>query len=105
MFDPYHNARDRYYLVRGNLAGSWEGLDPSVIVVNWNFGKRDDSLAFFANRGHRQIIAAYYDGPLERTRQWLESAQRVKGVTGIMYTTWRNRYEELEAFAKIRTKE
>ena len=27
MFDPYHNARDDYYLVRGDLAGSWKGLD------------------------------------------------------------------------------
>jgi hypothetical protein len=101
MFDPFHNARDAYYLVRGDLSGAWEGLAPGVVVVNWNFDKRDDSLAFFAERGHRQIIAAYYDGPLDHVRQWLVSAERVKGVEGVMYTTWRDRYEDLEAFARI----
>ena len=50
MFDPTHNAHDNYYLVRGNLAGSWEGLDPKVIIVNWNEGKAAESLKFFAQR-------------------------------------------------------
>ena len=26
MFDPNHNAVDKYYLVNGTLKGSWEGL-------------------------------------------------------------------------------
>ena len=99
MFDPYHNAVKDYYLVRGDLAGSWEGLDRKVIVVNWNFDKRDESLKFFADRGHRQVIAGYYDGSHD-TRQWLGSAAKVTGVVGIMYTTWRSNYNDLEAFAR-----
>ncbi len=101
MFDPHHNARKDYYLVRGDLAGSWKGLDPKVVIVNWNFGKRDKSLPFFAGRGHRQVLAAYYDGPVGRVREWLASAAKVKGVVGVMYTTWRSNYDDLEAFARI----
>jgi len=100
MFDPHHNARKDYYLVRGDLKDSWEGLDKSVIVVNWNFGERDKSLRFFADRGHKQVIAGYYDGPVDQVKEWLAAAAKVKGVVGVMYTTWQNKFDELEAFAK-----
>jgi hypothetical protein len=99
MFDPHHNAVKDYYLVRGDLAGSWEGLDPSVVIVNWNFDGREASLRFFADRGHRQVIAGYYDGLPGQVRQWLASAAKVKGVVGVMYTTWRSNFDDLEAFA------
>ena len=35
MFDPNHNAHANYYLVRGDLTGSWKGLDNDIIVVPW----------------------------------------------------------------------
>ena len=103
MFDPHHNAVDRYYLVGSSLAGSWEGLDPAIRIANWNGGHRDGSLEFFAGRGHKQILAAYYDtadvkGQLEG---WLQSAAKVRGVEGVIYTTWRNNYRDLEAFAEV----
>lgn len=101
MFDPHHNAHKDYYLVRGDLAESWEGLDKDVVIVNWNFDKRDASLRFFADRGHKQVIAGYYDGKPERVREWLASAAKVKGVVGVMYTTWRQNYDDLEEFAKL----
>jgi hypothetical protein len=69
--------------------------------MNWNFGQRDESLAFFAKRGHPQVIAGYYDGPLEDVRAWLDSAAKVKDVKGFMYTTWRNDYSKLEEVAAI----
>ena len=100
MFDPFHNAVKDYYLVRGDLAGSWDGLDKRVVVANWNFGKRDESLKFFADRGHKQVIAGYYDGKPEQIRTWMESARKVDGVVGVMYTTWRQKYDDLEAFAR-----
>ncbi len=101
MFDPYHNAHKDYYLVRGDIAGSWEGLDPKTIIANWNFDHRDESLKFFADRGHRQLIAGYYDRPPENVRKWLDSAMKVKGVQSVMYTTWSNNYSDLERFAEI----
>lgn len=101
MFDPRHNARDQYYLVNGSLSGSWNGLPSDVLIVNWNSTAPAASLRWFAERGHRQVIAAYYDSPLERVRNWMEAAQGVQGVDGIMYTTWVRNYRDLEEFAKI----
>ncbi len=101
MFDPYHNAVDKYYLVGGTLAKSWEGLDKSVIIANWNSGKAADSLRFFDGRGHRQVIAGYYDTDDVKgeIRRWAEAARGVGGVRGCMYTTWRNDYKDLEKYA------
>ena len=98
MFDPNHNAHDDYYLVRGTLAGSWEGLDKDVNIVPWYFGKRAESLKFFADRGHRQVIAGYYDARPEQIRDWLAAAANVPAVTGIMYTTWQHKFADLEKF-------
>ena len=105
MFDPFHNARKTgtYYLVKGTgpWHGSWEGLDKDVTIVNWHGRKqgRVESLKHFAGRGHKQILAGYYDGPPERIRDWLADAAQVDGVIGVMYTTWRRRFDDLEAFA------
>lgn len=101
MFDPYHNAHDHYYLVKGNLAGSWEGLDSSVVIANWNSDKADKSLPWFANRGHHQLLAGYYDAPPERILNWLKTARNVNHVDAVMYTTWANHYSDLERFAEI----
>jgi hypothetical protein len=79
MFDPNHNAVERYYLVNGPLTGSWEGLPREVIVANWNGGKRSESLRWFAGRGHEQVIAGYYDDGLEDFRRWDEAARGVSG--------------------------
>jgi len=106
MFDPHHNARKtgRYYLVKGDgpWHGSWKGLDPSVIVVNWHGHApgRLESLKHFASRGHKQILAGYYDRPPERIAAWLKDAAAVEGVIGVMYTTWRHNYADLEKFAE-----
>jgi hypothetical protein len=100
MFDPVHNAHDDYYLARGGMAGTWEGLDRDVIVATWFFDRRDESLAWFSGRGHRTLIAGYYDQKPERAREWLESARHVRGTIGIMYTSWYDHFEDLEPFAK-----
>lgn len=101
MFDPQHNAVPGYYLARGDLAGSWEGLDRDVVVVNWNPDRLDASLKFFAGRGHRQVYAGYYDGNVEDIHGVLPRLDAVEGVTAVMYTTWRERYDDLERFAAI----
>jgi hypothetical protein len=101
MFDPFHNAHAGYYLARGDLKGSWAGLDPGVVVLNWNFERRAESLRFFAGRGHRQIIAGYYDGDPAKIRDDLAAARDVPGVVGVMYTTWEGRYDDLEEFALL----
>jgi len=104
MFDPGHNARPRYYLVASTLEGSWEGLDPSVRVVCWYFGKRRESVRFFAGRGHKVVLAGYYDTGDVRANVmgWRRAAAEVPGAAlGLIYTTWRNDYKDLETFARL----
>jgi hypothetical protein len=104
MFDPNHNAHDNYYLVRGNLRRSWEGLDKDLIILPWYFEKRKESLQWFSERGHRQIIAGYYDHAPEQIREWQKAADGTPGVIGVMYTTWEHKYTELERFAEVALK-
>ena len=102
MFDPYHNAVDNYYLVNGTCDGSYNGLDPSVVVVNWNYpaANRTKSMEFFTDRGNQQILAGYYDGDAPPINEWLADAHSVNAsVDGVMYTTWNDDYDDLESFA------
>lgn len=101
MFDPNHNAVKDYYLVHGSLVGSWEGIDSKIIIADWNFGHRDASLKWFADRGNRILIAGYYDAPLSDLRAWLDSAMKVPGTDAVMYTTWQNNFADLEKFAQV----
>ena len=100
MFDPNHNAVDNYYLVNGSWKGSWEGLPKDVVIANWNGGKAAASLKFFADRGHPQVIAGYYDGDLSNFKKWDTAAKGVPGVRGFMYTTWAHNFGLLEAYGK-----
>lgn len=101
MFDPFHNAVDDFYLVHRSLAGSWEGLDQDIVVMKWGGGQRAaPGLKFFADRGHPQMIAGYYDSPVATDHaMWSTAMKGVPNVTGVMYTTWENDYSDLEAFA------
>ena len=105
MFDPHHNAAKtgRYYLVKGDgpWYGSWKGLDKETVIVNWNSApdKRVQSLQHFADLGHRQILAGYYDGPVAAITDWLRDARPVSGIVGVMYTTWCSGYDNLEKFS------
>ncbi len=100
MFDPYQNAVKDDHLVAGLMSGSWEGLDSSVTIVNWNARRAATSLRFFAGRGHRQVLAGYYDGGPTQVRGWLAASRGIPGIEGIMYTTWKGNYDDLEAFAR-----
>ncbi len=100
MFDPHHNAVDHYYLVNGSLKGSWEGLPAEVIIADWNSGKAAESLKFFAARGHKPILAGYYDGDMTSFQTWDAAARNVSKVYGFMYTTWENKYDRLEEYGK-----
>lgn len=103
MYDPNHNAHGNFYLVNNTIAGSWKGLDRNVIVMKWGGGKiARPGLKFFAERGHKQMIAGYYDGNVRNNhKMWMEAAKDVPNVIGVMYTTWANNYRDLEQFAKV----
>ncbi len=104
MFDPFHNAvKGPYYLVNGPWTGAWEGLPKDVVIMNWNYDKRAESVKFFKGRGHRQIAATYYDQPdtLQQTKDWALTAKGEPSIIGFMYTSWQNDYSKMEAFAEL----
>ena len=101
MFDPFHNAHDHYYLADGDLAGSWLGLDRDVIVATWNYTAREQSLKWFAERGHPQLVTGFYDRSAGEMEEWARAAAGVPGIAGAMYTTWREDYSQLETFADV----
>jgi hypothetical protein len=103
MFDPHHNARENYYLVNNTLENSWEGLDKDIIIMKWGGGEiARPGLQFFSDRGHRQMIAAFYDSNVEsNSRMWRQAMKDIPKISGIMYTTWQNDYSELEEFASV----
>jgi hypothetical protein len=106
QFDPYHFADQHYHswMNEGHLTDSWEGLDPNMIIINWNHNpvlidENDNidpngiatykrSLQFFNSRGHKQILAGFYDNwnPTKEAT-WVSYAQNY-GYDGAMYTTW-----------------
>jgi hypothetical protein len=101
MFDPNHNAHANYYLVRGDLAGSWLGLDSDIIIVPWDYDIRSATLQFFAGLGNRQLIAGYYDSDPTRVTNWLNAASSHPGICGVMYTTWVSQFGALEQFEQL----
>jgi hypothetical protein len=103
MFDPFHNAVEGpYYLVNGPWTNSWEGLSKDTIIANWNGGKKSaESLKFFADRGHEQLIAGYYDGDdLGNFNEWNAARKGIPRVTGFMYTTWEHKFNLLEKYGE-----
>ncbi|OHB60535.1 MAG: hypothetical protein A2167_06280 [Planctomycetes bacterium RBG_13_46_10] len=102
MLDPNHNAHDNYYLVEGDFTGSWKYVPADLVVVCWDYEKRSESLNFFSNHGFRTLAGAYYDDDtLDNPRGWLEALEHTQGACGIMYTTWRNKYELLADFGDL----
>lgn len=102
MFDPLHNAVERYYAVNGSLEGSWKGLDKDVGIVNWHGGLEGKNCRFFADRGLKQILAGYYDSDAngDAIARWRAQVADVPGVVGAMYTTWEDRYDAMDAWAR-----
>lgn len=102
MFDPNHNAHANYYLVQGDFTGSWKHIPKDTIIAVWGGSPRPESLNFFAREGFRTLVACYYDAPnLDEVKGWHELAQKTKGVTGFMYTTWERKYELVGAFGDL----
>jgi hypothetical protein len=111
MFSPYHNAVNDYSDVEGDLTGSWTGLPPGSIIMNWNLGNLTKSLTFFSGtdtsvtpaqpHAMQQIIAGYYDSGDGATaaQKEMAAANGIPGLVGAMYTTWEDDYTQLGPYA------
>ena len=105
MLDPHHNAHGDYYLVEGDFSGSWEHVPKELIVATWYFAKRRVSLDHFSKLGFRTLAGAYYDGDtLDNPKGWLADLDTTPKAIGILYTTWRNKYELLAPFGDLVSK-
>lgn len=102
MFDEYHNAVMNYYLVNGDLRGCADLLPKSLGIINWNSqaGKVQNSLGFFQTKGFRQMSAPYYDQDENQIRRWKEWTRTTSDFNGMIYTTWEQKYDHLEAFGE-----
>ncbi|MCE5272274.1 hypothetical protein LLH00_13430 [bacterium] len=108
MLDPNHNAGDSYegknyyFLASGLYTGSWEYVPSELAIVCWWDEIKEKSLAHFSGLGHRTVAAAYYDADnLDNTRAWLKAMKNVPGASGIMYTTWEQKYDLLADFGDL----
>ncbi len=102
MLDPNHNACDNYYVCDGDYTGVWDLIPKDLIVSCWYYEKREASLKFFSARGFRTQGAAYYDtDDLNGCVDWFEECAKTPKCSGIMYTTWRHKYDLLEGFGKM----
>ena len=105
MLDPHHNAHGDYYLVTGDYTGSWHHVPKDMVIVCWHHGIRDKSLDHFSKLGFRTLAGAYYDADtLENPKSWLEALDATPNALGIMYTSWRNKYELLAPFGDLVSK-
>lgn len=102
MFDPNHNAKPKYYLVKGDYTGSWNHLPKDLAIAVWGGEPRPKSLEFFAEKGFPTLIGCYYDaGDLGEVKGWLGLAKKTKGVRGLMYTPWLKKYDLLPEFGAL----
>ena len=108
MLDPNHNAnpdRKYYYLAEGNYAGSWNHVPKELVIVCWNYRVRTESLKHFSSLGFRTMAGAYYDADnLENPEGWLQALHNTPGASGLMYTTWLNKYDLLGPFGDLVSK-
>ena len=107
MFDPNHNAVNNYYLVEGDLTGSWLGVPADVTIMNWNLNSLTTSATWFSGKNpqqpvaYHQVVAGYYDtgnGAVAANNE-LAQVKGIPGITGFMYTTFADDYTQLGAFA------
>jgi len=103
MLDPHHNGRKNpYYLVSGDFDGSWNHIPKDMVIAVWGQKVRPESFAHFSGLGFRTLGAAYYDtDDLNDVPAWIEVMRKTKGSTGMMYTTWLDKYKLLPDFARL----
>ena len=102
MYDPYHNAVSSYYLANGSMSGAASGLPTDWIIANWNKTVAG-TITFFEGRGNTQVLCGFYDeaGTNYTIDDWLNMTKQHQGIYAVMYTTWRQDFSKLAAWAQV----
>jgi hypothetical protein len=78
-----------------------EGLDPGIGIVNWNGGLMGKNCPFFASLGLKQILSGYDDGDEDGAiAKWLASTKGIPSIACAMYTTWEDKYDAMDVWAR-----
>lgn len=102
MLDPGHNAHNNYFLVEGDLTGSWNHVPKDLIITVWGDAPRTASMQFFADNGFKTLASCYYDtNDLTGVEGWLALSRTLPNVRGLMYTTWQKKYALLPGFGEL----
>lgn len=102
MFDPKHNAKPDYYLVKGDFTGSWNYLPKDIIIAVWGREPRVENMRFFSAHGFETLGACYYDADdLKDVKGWLDLVQKTPKARGLMYTPWERKYSLLPEFGDL----
>lgn len=102
--DPNENAKTPYYSVYGGMKGAGAGLDPGIIILNWDTkgDTEDAAFAYFDALGCQQLFSGFYDGAggdgvsasdeLKAKRKYQAA---YSGLIGYMYTTWEDDFSQI----------
>ena len=103
MMAPTDNARERYYVCNGSLAGSWNLVPKDLVQVVWENGRGPVALKHFSGLGFRTLANCYYDmdDTLENDRRWVRECNKTPGCIGVMFYTYHRNYKMLERFAEM----
>ncbi|HEY3129509.1 MAG TPA: hypothetical protein VGL91_08625 [Acidobacteriota bacterium] len=105
VLDPNQDAKPDgkpYFLADGNYAGTFNYVPKELKITCWGYSHRDLSLHHFSSLGFETMAAAYYDADdLENVKGWLQALDTTPGSIGIIYTSWKNKYDLLSKFGDL----
>lgn len=97
MVDPWclsaTSRKGAYAGLYSGMRGVWDLLPRDLGIAYWREDSRGQGLPFFSKRGHRILVACYYDAAtLDGSLVWARMALDTPGADGIMYCTWMDRW-------------
>ena len=102
MFDPNHNAKDRYLGCKGTFRGVWDLIPKDIVMVLWWRRMAEKSAAFFTERGFDIMGSVCTDFTGEAAvEKWKSMLGGIPQCRGFMYTTWSSDYGKLKKFGEI----
>ncbi len=101
MLDDNHNARNNFYLVDGDLTGSWNYIPKDLIIVCWCHKLRNESMHYFSSRGFKTLACINSDKGADEIRDWLQVMKKTPDTNGAMYTSFENDYTKLASFGRV----
>ncbi len=101
MLDGNHNAHDNYYLVDGDLTGSWNYIPKDLIIVCWYHKLRNESMQHFSSLGFKTLACVHSDKGADEIRDWLQVMKKTPDASGAMYTSFENDYTKLTSFGRF----